>query len=168
VTEIAARFYSGAEPPTPTYLASALDVPLRLIFDVLSVLDRHSIVRQVEESHDEKGYLPGKHIGKMTVYDVIGAMREDGATGFAPRADEDSRYLARLVKEAEAANRRVFGEETLERVVTELLEWRAQRRPDDRATAPKSGANRSVQVGDAPAAPKPAAEIAPAPMRPPT
>lgn len=130
VTEVAERFYLGTAPPTVERLASTLEVPLRLVYDVLSVLESRGIVRGVEEEGDEHGFLPARHLAKLSIYDVISAMREDGAAGFVPRADDDARYLSRLVKEAEAANRRAFGEETLERVVERLFEYRDGRRKE--------------------------------------
>jgi membrane protein len=193
ITEVAEKFYYGADPPTTERLALALEVPLRLVNDVAGVLEARGIIREIEEHTEEHGYVPGKHLANLTVYDVISAMREDGATGFTPRADEESRYLSRLVKEAEAANRRVFGGETLEKVIERLVEWREARRKEREAAGGQEGekpapgsasdgipaakapggsggypAAKPPANGDARAEPAPPVEPAPAPIeRPP-
>lgn len=152
VTEISERFYNGSPPVTAERLAVKLDIPLRLVYDVMSVLEAQGIVREVEEAPEEHSYLPARHIAKVSIYDVVRAMREDGAKGLSVRADEESRYLSRLVEEAEAASFRVYGEETLEKVVERLFEWRET-------------SARHAALGDAPAPEPPPTPPADVPAR---
>ncbi|HVY62070.1 MAG TPA: YhjD/YihY/BrkB family envelope integrity protein [Planctomycetota bacterium] len=119
-TEVAERFHHGRPPPTIAGISGALDVPDRLLHEVIEVLEDAAILRQAGEPDVEPGYVPARPLEKISVQDVVDAMREAGSTGLSVKVDEETRYLARVVEDANAACTRVCGEETMRRIVEEL------------------------------------------------
>src|SRR5205085_8747474 len=80
VTEVCERFHLGQPPATVDRISAALDVPDRLLHRVIEVLEDASVLRQVDEAEGESGFVPARPLEKVTVQDVIDAMREAGAT----------------------------------------------------------------------------------------
>jgi membrane protein len=121
-TEVAERFHHGRPPPTVAGISGALDVPDRLLHEVIEILEDASVLRQVGEPDAEPGFLPARPLDKISVQDVIDAMREAGATGLSVKIDDETKYLARVVEGANAACAKVCAEETMQRIVERLGE----------------------------------------------
>jgi membrane protein len=137
VTEVCRRFDEGSPPPTVEKMAAAADVPERLLFDVIAVLEEAGIVRRVDAPDEESAYLPGRPLERITVDDVVHALREAGEQGLAVRADEESRYLAQVVEATEEASSRISGAETMRRVVDRIAAARAPASPSPSPEEPR-------------------------------
>jgi len=124
VTEVCERFDQGAEPATVEGIAAALDVPERLLHDVIGILEEEGIVRRADDPEGHSAYLPARPLEKISVDDVLSALRDAGERGLAVKADEESRCLAAIVDATEAASSRVSTEETMRRVVDEVARRR--------------------------------------------
>ncbi|HEY8075298.1 MAG TPA: YhjD/YihY/BrkB family envelope integrity protein [Labilithrix sp.] len=124
VTEVCERFYHGAPPPTVERISGALDVPGRLLHEVIDVLEEVGIVRRVDEPPAATAFLPARMLEKITVQDVLNAMREAGASELSVKVDDETRYLSRVVRDATAACTQVCSKETMRRIVEEMAEFR--------------------------------------------
>ena len=135
MTEVCERFYNGQPPPTIEKISAALDVPDRLLHQVIETLEDGGIVRRVDQPDEQPGFLPARALEKITVQDVVNVLREAGATGLSVKVDEETRYISKVITAAEAACMKVCCEETFQRVVEELARVRR-----DAATQPAAAA----------------------------
>jgi YihY family inner membrane protein len=92
MTYIAQRFYLGENPPTRLLMANALGVPSQLACQILNALVAAHLL--VEISGDETGYTPGRPVDKITVEDILAALRVGTGSELAT-SDDPSRAVVR-------------------------------------------------------------------------
>ena len=92
MTYIAQRFYLGEKPPTRLMMSHALGVPSQLACQVLNALVAAHLL--VEISGDETGYTPGRPVDKITVEDILSALRVGTGSELAT-SDDPSRAVVR-------------------------------------------------------------------------
>ena len=92
MTYIAQRFYLGVKPPTRLMMSHALGVPSQLACQVLNALVAAHLL--VEISGDETGYTPGRPVDKITVEDILSALRVGTGSELAT-SDDPSRAVVR-------------------------------------------------------------------------
>jgi membrane protein len=74
VSMVVERFVPGRDPPSADRIAKDLSVPLQEIEEVLRTLLEKGILRKT----DTGGYVPGRDIARISVRDVVEAVREGG------------------------------------------------------------------------------------------
>lgn len=122
VTVIALRFEAGERPATATDLGEQLSIPLRLVGQVLRELVESKLL--VEVAGNECGYYPARPLDRVTVHDVIEALRV-GQGDELETADDRSRALVREEFEAvQQAERKASGALTLRDLVERLANQR--------------------------------------------
>jgi membrane protein len=104
---ISAAFYKGDSPPTRLRMATELGVPMQLAASVLGVLASNRLL--VEIAGEETGYVPARPIDRITVEDVLNALRigkgQELATADEPTREVVRREFNRIIKaEAEVAS----------------------------------------------------------------
>jgi membrane protein len=93
MVQIALRFRAGAPPPTAAELAEALDVPTRLVMQVLkSLVLAHLAIES--SSPREPGYVPGRPLEQISARDILHALRSTGGQEL-PTADDAQRSRVR-------------------------------------------------------------------------
>jgi membrane protein len=92
MTYIAQRFYLGEKPPTRLVMSEALGIPSQLACQVLNSLVSAKLL--VEVVGDETGFSPGRPADKITVEDVLAAMRVGNGDELAT-VDDPSRAVVR-------------------------------------------------------------------------
>lgn len=92
MTYIAQRFYLGERPPTRLFMSNALGIPSQLACQVLNSLVSAKLL--VEASGDETGYTPGRPVDKITVEDILAAIRVGTGSELAT-ADDPTRAVVR-------------------------------------------------------------------------
>ena len=92
MTYIAQRFYLGEKPPTRLTMANALGVPSQLTCQILNALVTAHLL--VEIAGDETGYSPGRPVDKITVEDILSALRVGTGSELAT-SDDPSRAVVR-------------------------------------------------------------------------
>lgn len=141
VTEVSERFHRGENvPPTVEELAKELDVPERLLYDLLGQLEDMGIIRWVEVEGEQHGFIPARTLEKITVRDVIIAMREHGAEGLSIRADEDTGYLLEILERTEEACTQVWAAENFKHIVESLDRRKSASAEERRAQTPAAQA----------------------------
>ena len=107
MTYIAQRFNAGEKAPTRTEMAKTLGVPTQLAAQVTLPLVSSKLL--VEVQGEETGYYPGRPIEKITLEDVLCAMRagsgrELATCDDAARAVVREQYERVLLSEMQIAN----------------------------------------------------------------
>ena len=92
MTYIGQAFYLGQKPPGRLAMASALCIPSQLAAQILNGLAAGKLV--VEVSGEETGYAPGRPIDKISVEDILSALRVGQGSELAT-ADDPSRAVLR-------------------------------------------------------------------------
>lgn len=113
VTEVSRRFDAGLPPLTAAQCASEWNVPVRLLNDALDQLEAAGLLRQVNA--EPVRYQPARSIDKITVGDVLSAMREFGHDPSALRDDETMKPLLEKIYERENGVLTMTIEEAIER-----------------------------------------------------
>jgi len=92
MTTIGSRFFQGAKPPTRLELAEKLCIPSQLTAQILAYLMQAKLL--VEIAGHETGYAPARPIDKITVEDILSALRTGQGTELAT-ADDSVRVVIR-------------------------------------------------------------------------
>lgn len=80
VLEACKAFVAGEKPPTAEILASKLNVPRRIVNDVLYLLAEQQILRELRgPDKDDPGLVPARDPETVKVRDVVKALHEYGA-----------------------------------------------------------------------------------------
>lgn len=107
MTFIAQRFEAAEKPPSRLEMSKALGVPSQLAAQILVTLVKTGLV--METLGEETGYGPGRPVEKISVEDVLCAMRVGQGQELAT-ADDSARAIVReqyervLLAEMQAAN----------------------------------------------------------------
>jgi uncharacterized BrkB/YihY/UPF0761 family membrane protein/DNA-binding IscR family transcriptional regulator len=92
MTYIAQRFFLGEKPPTRLLMSNVLAIPSQLTCQVLNALVSAKLL--VEVSGDETGYAPGRPMDKITVENILAALRVGSGSELAT-AEDPSRAVVR-------------------------------------------------------------------------
>jgi membrane protein len=107
MTYIAQKFDGGAKPPTRTEMSKTLGVPTQLAAQLILPLVHCKLL--VEVHGDETGYVPGRPIEKITLENVLSALRS-GQGRELTTCDDAARAIVReqfervLLSECQVAN----------------------------------------------------------------
>jgi membrane protein len=87
MTRLAKAFQHGERPPTVTRVAKELGVPSRLVGQVLQTMLQARLV--VEAVDRENGFAPARPLDRITVHDILSALRSTQGQEVATRDDAD-------------------------------------------------------------------------------
>ena len=96
---IAVAFVSGKEARTVDNMAEELDVPTRIVRELVTFFVNRRLL--VEGVGDGSVCLPAMDIGAITVDSLLAALREFGGNDFASDTDSGSADVARLLQRIE-------------------------------------------------------------------
>lgn len=123
VLAVAVRFMSGRGPSPSQALIDEANVPPRVAHQVLEALVDAGVLSEVKEA-DEMGYLPAQPLERMTLYDVLRAMRLGRAREVAGW-NEFARTASRVLKRAEAGTREAAQHASVAQLAAEIAEDRS-------------------------------------------
>lgn len=115
MTYIAQKFYLGERPPTRFLMSNALGVPSQLTCQVLNALVAAKLL--VEVSGDETGYTPGRPVDKITVEDILAALRVGNGSELATAEDPTRLVLREQYDRVVLAEMHAAGAVTLQNLV---------------------------------------------------
>jgi len=76
---LVASFVKGEAPPSARLISHELEIPIRLVNEILFALVNSNIVSATEADKDgERGFLPARDINTITIQYVIEAMEKRG------------------------------------------------------------------------------------------
>lgn len=114
-TAIAQAFHNGQKPPTRLELSSSLGVPSQLACQVLGALVSSRLL--VEVSGEELGYVPGRPINRISVEDILQAMRAGQGTELSTTEDAERAMLREEYDRVMLAEMHAAGAVSLENLV---------------------------------------------------
>lgn len=119
-------FSEGAEAPSAKGLAFSLNIPVRLVNEVVFQLVSMKILREASAAPEgDPGLVPARDPSELTVQDVLDALHTHGADPFTLPEGEDMARLAALLDAALAR-----ASEPLNRVTLKALAAPPEARPD--------------------------------------
>ncbi|MBW1721542.1 MAG: YihY family inner membrane protein [Deltaproteobacteria bacterium] len=99
------KFSEGSEPWSASQISQALDIPIRLVRQILYELTRSRIVSEVRVENDrEMAYQPAKDPEGLTLYSVIAALEKAGTDNIPVLQSEE---LDKISKSLETFERLV-------------------------------------------------------------
>ncbi len=102
--EVAVDFLRGASPPTASDLSGRLAAPVRLVNEVLGSMAGAGLLREAASADpQDPGYVPGRPLDRVTVEDVIRAIREERGVDLDLPDDERQREIAAVLGRAWSA-----------------------------------------------------------------
>ncbi|MBI4574885.1 MAG: YihY family inner membrane protein [Planctomycetes bacterium] len=116
---IAERFEAGRPAVGAAAISSDLNVPVRLVRDVVHGLVDRGLLVEVATEGKEPGYHPARPTESFTPYDVVRTLRQAAGIHLALSSDSVERYLEELVSRAEAAQEGEFAQFHFKRLVAE-------------------------------------------------
>ena len=133
MTYIAQKFYLGEKPPSRLEISNAIGVPSQLSSQILNCLVASKLL--VEVVGEETRYGPGRPIDKITVEDILSALRVGQGTELETREDATRAVLREQFDRVVLAEMHAAGSVTLQNLVMRLAslppaaETPAQREP---------------------------------------
>lgn len=118
ITSVAAKFMRGEPAPTLTALAESIGIPGRLANQLLSTLTEARLLQQV--NHHEPAFVPARPPDKITLHDVIYAVRVGRGLDLLSSADRNPDKIRRefdRVLQAESAVARTI---TIDKLATAM------------------------------------------------
>lgn len=101
VAAVAKKFNQGEKPWSAEGLSQYLNIPVRLINEVLFELCQGKILAEVKG--EEINYQPAKPIEKILLKEVLEVLRTYGDSSFNLKDDQAKKYLQKLLKDADEA-----------------------------------------------------------------
>jgi membrane protein len=99
--EVIRPFTRGEPPPSGEEVAITLNMPVRLVNEILYELSKQGILRAVTiPDRKDQGFLPARDPGVMTARDVVAAVRTFGDPATLPASPEAAR-IYQLIDRAE-------------------------------------------------------------------
>ena len=118
MTYIAQKFYLGEKPPTRLVMSNALGIPSQLACQVLNSIISAKLL--VEVVGDETGYAPGRPMDKITVEDVLNAMRVGNGAELATTDDPSRAVVREQYERVVLAEMHAAGSVTMQNMVTRV------------------------------------------------
>jgi len=89
------KFCCGEKPMSATEISAELQIPIRLVRQIVYELLEAGIVSQVgQEGSEEAAYQPARDIGTLTIRDVVAALENRGSKDIPVRQSEELDRLA--------------------------------------------------------------------------
>lgn len=114
---VAQRFYLGQQPPSRMQMCNVLGVPSQLAAQVLSCLAAAKLL--VEVMGEETGYAPGRPIEKISIDDILAALRGQG-TDLSTADDPTRAVLMEEFERIRGAEMQAAGAVTLQTIVQRM------------------------------------------------
>lgn len=125
MAEIAACYRSGRPPPQAEAIAGGLNLPVRLVNDVIYVLVSGSLVtealaRSKLGAFKEKnpGFVPSRPLDQILVFQVLACVRQNGESGFAASNDPMTGRVREILEEAEKTSLAAAAGMTIEQMIS--------------------------------------------------
>lgn len=117
--KIGASFHFDREPWTSVRLAEALNIPAKVVRDILARLMENGFV--LANSGDPATYTPARELEHIAVKDVIDSLRKHGDDCKSEVIDESAVRIRKILKHLDCATANALGGMTLKDMVTEQL-----------------------------------------------
>jgi membrane protein len=124
---LARAFHHGEGPPSAQALAAELEIPPRLLLEILALLQRLGLVIEVAAGNDTNTYLPAREPATMLLHDVLESLARDGNDYAPPARCPEAVVVTQLVAALAAAG----GDRLAGVTLHDLVQQAAQRTGED-------------------------------------
>ncbi len=133
MTRVAQSFFRGERPPTRLQMCQSLAVPSQLASQILSALTSAKLLVEVT-GREEAGYSPARPIEKITIEDVLHALRAGLGSELATAEDPARAVLREEYERVVLAEMHAAGSVTLQNIVVKTASL-----PEPRGAEPQPG-----------------------------
>ena len=96
---ITKSFHKGEKPLTPTDISHKLDIPIRLVRQILYELVKSGVASEVKREDDKTvAYQPAQDIGKLTIESVISSLERDGSDNIPLAENQELKKISESLK----------------------------------------------------------------------
>ncbi|MDK2979254.1 MAG: rane protein [Bacteroidales bacterium] len=115
---IVKRFEQGEEPLTDKEISQKLEIPIRLVRDILFVLRESKILTElVTQQYKEKAYQPAQDINKITVSYVLNAIDHHGVDKILAADSTEKDQIKKLLNDFDLAIQNAKGTMLLKDII---------------------------------------------------
>ncbi|MFO7844886.1 MAG: hypothetical protein R6V16_13830, partial [Bacteroidales bacterium] len=115
---IVKRFEQGEEPLTDKEISQKLEIPIRLVRDILFVLSESKILTELATlQYKEKAYQPAKDINKITVSYILNAIDHNGVDKILAADSTEKEQIKKLLNDFDLAIQNAKGTMLLKDIV---------------------------------------------------
>jgi membrane protein len=112
------RFEQGQEPLTDKEISQKLEIPIRLVRDILFVLKESKILTElVTQQYKEKAYQPAQDINKITVSYILNAIDHNGVDKILAADSTEKDQIKKLLNDFDLAIQNAKGTMLLKDIV---------------------------------------------------
>jgi membrane protein len=116
--DIAAAFHSECTPWTPEQLAEELDIPLRFVRELLSLLVETGYI--LATAGESPNYIPSRELDRITITDVLKSLKNHGDECTITRMTKGEKRLQEILARLDAGTAAALKGMTLKDLVAEL------------------------------------------------
>jgi membrane protein len=96
---LVSNFAEGGRPITATQISHRLEMPIRLVHQILNELTESGIVSDTQtEEPKEPGYQPARDIGTLTIQLVIDSLEDRGTDTIPVAQTDESKVLSEILR----------------------------------------------------------------------
>ncbi|MEE4196223.1 MAG: YhjD/YihY/BrkB family envelope integrity protein [Bacteroidales bacterium] len=115
---IVKRFENGEEPLTDKEISQKLEIPIRLVRDILFVLSESRILTELAtQQYKEKAYQPAQDINKITVSYVLNAIDHNGVDKILAADSAEKDQIKKLLNDFDLAVQNAKGTMLLKDII---------------------------------------------------
>jgi membrane protein len=93
------NFVKGARPLTDTEISSQLQMPIRLVHNILYDLVQSRVIAETRTKDDQKfGYQPARDINILTIKFVVDAIEQNGTNSIPVARNEEFKALSEALE----------------------------------------------------------------------
>jgi len=113
---LAKNFDSSEKLLTNENISEKLNIPIKLVNEILSVLEKTSLVIEIKKN-EHTHYVPGRPLEKISVYDIIKSLKNYGEMKFKMGTDKEYVYINKLSQKIEDSTAKLLKNLTLKKFV---------------------------------------------------
>jgi len=115
---IVKRFENGEEPLTDKEISQKLEIPIRLVRDILYILNESKILSELAtDQYKEKAYQPAQDIHKITVSYILNAIDHNGVDKILAADSTEKNQIKKLLNDFDLAIQNAKGNMLLKDIV---------------------------------------------------
>lgn len=113
---LAKNFYSGEKLLTNENISEKLNIPIKLVNEILSILEKTSLVIEIKKN-EHIHYVPGRPLEKISLFDIIKSLKNYGEMKLKMGTDKEYVYINRLSQKIEESTAKLLKNLTLKKLV---------------------------------------------------
>ncbi len=110
------NFYANDKMLTNENISEQLNIPVKLVNEILSILDKTSLVIEVKKD-DIVYYIPGKPLEKISIYDIINRLHNYGEMKLRVSKDNEYSFINKINEKIDENQKKFLKKFTLTNII---------------------------------------------------